>query len=324
MSVVSKATRHTLADTTEFGCDLLSCLSERPHIIAPKYFYDANGSRLFEEICNLPEYYPTRSELSILDHHRDHMAALIGPRSEIIEFGAGSLLKARLLLDALEAPIGFVAVDISGEHLAAACNTLRRDYPTLAVEAVIADFSDPGQLALQCSVQRRPIGFFPGSTIGNFSPPQACRFLCAAARLLAGGGLLIGIDLVKDPAVLHAAYNDTSGITATFNRNLLVRANRELGCNFSTNDFQHYAFYNPQQQRIEMHLVSAALQEISLNDRRFRFAEGESIHTENSYKYTVDGFRTLASACGFKPIADWCDADDLFSVHWLESTCSQR
>lgn len=324
MPAVSQSARHALAATPEFGRDLLTCLSEQPHTIAPKYFYDATGSRLFDRICGLPEYYPTRTELSIFRQHLEHMAALIGPRAEVIEFGAGSLLKARLLLDALEAPFGFVAIDISGEHLTAACSALRRDYPALEIEAVVADFTHPEQLPLRRSSRSRRVGFFPGSTIGNFSPHQACRFLCAAARLLKGGGLLIGVDLVKDPALLHAAYNDTAGVTAAFNRNLLLRANRELGCDFRTEDFQHYAFYHPLRQRIEMHLVSATTQEISLGGRCFRFAAGESIHTEDSYKYTVDGFHALATACGFRPIATWCDADNLFSIHWLESTCPQE
>lgn len=321
MSAISHAAGHPLAEVSEFGRDLLSCLSEQPHTISPKYFYDANGSRLFDRICDLPEYYPTRTELSIFRHHLDHMAALIGPRAEVIEFGAGSLLKARLLLDALEAPLGFVAIDISGDHLATACNALRSDFPALEIEAVVADFTHPEQLPLPSSKRSRRVGFFPGSTIGNFSPQQACRFLWEAARLLGGGGLLIGVDLVKDPAVLHAAYNDTAGITAAFNRNVLVRANRELGCNFRSEGFLHYAFYQPVRQRIEMHLLSATTQEISLDGRCFPFAPGESIHTENSYKYTVDGFRRLATACSFRPMATWCDADDLFSIHWLESTC---
>lgn len=318
-AVLNPHTTSCTAETTEFGRDLLTCLGENPHTISPKYFYDACGSQLFDRICELPEYYVTRTELAIFRRHISAMAALIGPEAEVIEFGAGSLLKARLLLDVLEAPHSFVAVDISGEHLNAACRDLRRSYPALAVEAVVADFTHPETLPLGQSAHGRRIGFFPGSTIGNFSPPQTCRFLVAAARLLRGGGLLIGVDLVKDPALLHAAYNDAAGVTAAFNRNLLVRANRELGCNFNIDGFRHYAFYHPGRQRIEMHLVSAEAQQIALDGRRFRLAPGESIHTESSQKYTVDGFRSLAATCGFVPRATWCDEQNLFSIHWLES-----
>lgn len=318
-AVLDQSTIACAAETSEFGRDMLACLGENPHAISPKYFYDAQGSKLFDRICELPEYYVTRTELAIFRRHIGEMAALIGPEAEVIEFGAGSLLKARLLLDVLEAPHGFVAIDISGEHLNAACRDLQRSYPALAVEAVVADFTHPETLPLGHSSPGRRVGFFPGSTIGNFSPVQATRFLVAAARLLRGGGLLIGVDLVKDPALLHAAYNDTAGVTAAFNRNLLVRANRELGCNFAIDGFRHYAFYRPELQRIEMHLISAETQQISLDGRCFRFAPGESIHTENSQKYTVDGFRALATACGFLPRASWCDEHGLFSIHWLES-----
>lgn len=320
MSAAIQRAAPCFAEASEFGRDLLACLSEKPHAIAPKYFYDAHGSRLFDHICELPEYYVTRTELSIFRRHIRDMAALIGPGAEVVEFGAGSLRKARLLLDALEAPHRFVAIDISGEHLSAACSELCRSYPALKVEAMVADFNELETLPLWRSGHSRRVGFFPGSTIGNFSPEQACRFLLAAARLLRGGGLLIGVDLVKDPALLHAAYNDAAGVTAAFNRNLLVRANRELGCDFQVDAFRHYAFYHPGRQRIEMHLVSTEAQRISLDGRCFRFASGESIHTESSQKYTVDGFRALAASCGFRPCATWCDPDRLFSIHWLEST----
>jgi dimethylhistidine N-methyltransferase len=308
-----------LAETSDFGQEMLACLADKPHAISPKYFYDAHGSQLFDRICELPEYYVTRTELAIFRRHICEMATLIGPGAEVIEFGAGSLLKARLLLDVLETPRGFVAIDISGEHLNAACADLRRSYPGLTVTPVVADFTHPETLPLWRSGAGRRVGFFPGSTIGNFSMPQAMRFLVAASRLLRGGGLLIGVDLVKDPALLHAAYNDAAGVTAAFNRNLLVRANRELDCDFRIDAFRHYAFYHPVRQRIEMHLVSASAQQISLYGRRFALAPGESIHTESSQKFTVDGFRSLAAACGFLPRATWCDDAGLFSLHWLES-----
>ncbi|HET7776207.1 MAG TPA: L-histidine N(alpha)-methyltransferase [Azospira sp.] len=304
--------------TAEFGRDLRACLAQRPHAIAPKYFYDAAGSRLFDLICDLPEYYLTRSEFSILRRDVGAMAALMGAGAEIIEFGAGSLLKARLLLDALEAPRRFVAVDISGEHLSASMAVLSPSYPALELVPLVADFTHPESLPLGPAAGRR-VGFCPGSTIGNFTPEQARRFLGAAARLLKGGGLLIGTDLIKDPAMLHAAYNDGAGVTAAFNRNLLLRANRELGCNFRVEAFQHYAFYNPERQRMEMHLINTRAQQILLGGQYFPLAPGESIHTENSHKYTVEGFQALAATCGFLPRAAWCDAHGLFSLHWLES-----
>ncbi|HEY6897447.1 MAG TPA: L-histidine N(alpha)-methyltransferase [Rhodocyclaceae bacterium] len=301
---------------SEFGRDMLDCLAYHPHRIAPKYFYDAAGSQLFDRICELPEYYLTRTELALYAAHGAEMAALIGPAAEVIEFGAGSLKKVRLLLQALQAPRRFVAVDISGAHLQSAAAELRRDYPELAVDILVADFSDIAALPLGAGDGRR-IGFFPGSTIGNFSPPQARRFLSAAARLLAGGGLLIGVDLIKAPHLLNQAYNDAAGVTAAFNRNLLARANRELGCDFDLAGFRHHAFYNPGRQRIEMHLMCAAPQQVSLYGQGFRLHEGDSIHTEDSYKYSIEGFQALAADCGFAPEAVWCDPQQLFSVHWL-------
>lgn len=308
-------------EATAFEHDLIRCLAERPHTIAPKYFYDAAGSCLFEQICELPEYYLTRTELAIFRRQVGEMAAMIGPAAEIVEFGAGSLQKIRLLLDALDAPRRLTAVDISGEHLAQSVTLLRHDYPTLDVLPLVADFSHPERLLLppRDAAVGRPVGFFPGSTLGNFAPDEACRFLKAAARLLAGGGLLIGIDLVKDPGVLHAAYNDAAGVTAAFNRNLLRHANQAAGSDFDPELFAHYAFYNPPQQRIEMHLISRRRQQVSVAGRRFELAAGESIHTENSYKYTLEGFSGMARACGFAPRAVWCDAAGLFSVHWLEA-----
>ncbi len=306
-------------ESSEFAHDLLACLESHPHSISPKYFYDVAGSRLFERICELPEYYLTRTELAIFDRDVSAMAALIGREADIVEFGAGSLIKARLLLDALESPRRFVAIDISGEHLERSAVALRRRFPSLDVVPIVADFTKIETLPLTRNSGRRRVGFFPGSTIGNFTPGQAQDFLTSAARLLVGGGLLIGVDLVKDPSLLHAAYNDAEGVTAAFNRNLLTRANRELGSDFREECFHHHAFYHAQLQRIEMHLVSACAQEVSLCGRRFALAEGETIHTESSQKYTIAGFHTLAMNCGFNPSATWCDDRRLFSVHWLEA-----
>lgn len=313
-------------DSDSFAGDLIRCLAQRPHTIAPKYFYDAAGSRLFEQICELPEYYLTRTELAIFRRHVGEMAAMIGSAAEIVEFGAGSLQKVRLLLDALDAPRRLTAVDISGDHLEESAALLRRDYPALDVLPLVADFTHPERLSLPrrdpADAIGRPVGFFPGSTLGNFAPDEACRFLKAAARLLAGGGLLLGVDLVKDPLLLHAAYNDAAGVTAAFNRNLLQHANRAAGSDFDPELFAHYAFYNPPLQRIEMHLISRRRQQVSVAGRRFELSAGESMHTENSYKYTLEGLAAMARACGFAPRAVWCDAAGLFSVHWLEASAA--
>jgi dimethylhistidine N-methyltransferase len=303
---------------SDFGGDLLAALATTPHAISPKYFYDAEGSRLFDRICELPEYYPTRTELGILERSVGQMAALAGPRAEIVEFGAGSLRKVRLLLQAFDAPARYLPIDISGEHLRDSAAILRNEFAGLDVQPVIADYSRDVHLPAPLGAGRR-IGFFPGSTLGNFTPDEAVEFLQRAAALLPGGGLLLGADLVKDPHVLHAAYNDAQGVTAAFNLNLLVRANRELGANFVPAQFAHYAFYNAPLQRIEMHLVSRVRQAVTVCGERFTLQEGESIHTENSYKFTIDGLRALAQRAGFRPGPVWTDAERLFSVHWLHA-----
>jgi dimethylhistidine N-methyltransferase len=295
---------------------MLSALGQRPRHIAPKFFYDAAGSALFDRICELPEYYPTRTELALLDRHASQIAALIGPQADIVEFGAGSATKIRLLLDALREPRRFSPVDISAEHLHAAAALLQRDYPHVEVHPIAADFMQPMALPPLAGAGRR-VGFFPGSSIGNFTPDEALAFLRQSARLLRGGGLLIGVDLVKDPALLHAAYNDAAGVTAAFNRNLLARANRELQADFVPEHFAHYAFYEPRAQRIEMHLVSRQAQRVQVCGESFAFDEGESLHTENSYKYSVDAFQALARQAGLLPHAVWCDPQRRFSLHWL-------
>jgi dimethylhistidine N-methyltransferase len=301
-----------------FGRDLLDALSRRPRSISPKYFYDAEGSRLFDRICELPEYYPTRTEIGILERSAGEMAALAGSGAEIVEFGAGSLRKVRLLLQAFEAPARYVPIDISGEHLRDSAAVLRAEFPGLDVQPVVADYTQSLVLP-PASGQGRRIGFFPGSTLGNFTPDEALAFLRSAAGALRGGALLLGADLVKDPHVLHAAYNDAQGVTAAFNLNLLARANRELGANFVLPQFAHYAFYNAPLQRIEMHLVSRVQQSVAFAGERFTFEEGEALHTENSCKFTIAGLRDLAQRAGFRPGPVWTDPDRLFSVHWLHA-----
>lgn len=298
--------------------DLMRGLAASPRSISPKYFYDAAGSALFDRICELPEYYPTRTERGILQREAAGIAAQIGPGAEIVEFGAGSCTKVRLLLDALERPARYVPIDISGEHLAASAAALRAHYPGLAVQPVVADYTRGLSLPAPAEAGRR-VGFFPGSTLGNFTPEEALAFLRMAAGVLRGGGLLLGADLVKAPDVLHAAYNDAQGVTAAFNLNLLARANRELGARFELAQFDHSAFYNAPQQRVEMHLVSRRRQKIALGGECFEFAEGDTLHTENSYKFTVDGLRALAARAGFHPGAVWTDPQRLFSLHWLHA-----
>jgi len=302
----------------EFAHDLMRALARQPRSISPKYFYDEEGSRLFDLICELPEYYPTRTELRILQDNIGEIAALMGSGAEIVEFGAGSLRKVRLLLEAMDRPARYVPIDISADHLANCAAELKCEYPKLAIAPLAADYTKPFLLPASAGHARR-IGFFPGSTIGNFTPEEALHFLQGAARVLRGGALLLGADLVKDPAVLHAAYNDAQGVTAAFNLNLLVRANRELGTRFVPGQFAHSAFYNAPLQRIEMHLVSRKRQKVALGGECYEFEEGEALHTENSYKFTIEGLRALAVRAGFRPGPAWTDSERLFSVHWLHA-----
>lgn len=312
----------TRAQESPFGRDLLAGLSKTPRSIAPKYFYDAAGSALFDRICDLPEYYPTRTELHILERHARDIAEQLGPRADIIEFGAGSLAKIRILLEAFserDAPQRYFPIDISAKHLEDAARKLRAEYRWLNVRPVAADYMKEEQLSALDAATGRRVGFFPGSTIGNFDADETMAFLKLAARLLEGGGLLVGVDLVKDPQTLHRAYNDGRGVTAAFNLNLLRRANAELGCNFDLRGFAHYAFYDPVKRRVEMHLVSRRSQTVRVAGQDFRFEEGESLHTESSHKFTIEGFRGLAASAGFRPGPVWTDDAKLFSVHWLES-----
>lgn len=301
----------------EFQRDLQAALAGPSHAISPKYFYDAEGSRLFDRICDLPEYYPTRTERAILSARAADIGQAVGRGTEVVEFGAGSCEKVRLLLDAMQ-PRRYLPIDISTEHLVQAAQDLRRAFPWLDVEPVAGDYTRAMDLPPPAAGVRR-VGFFPGSTIGNFTPAEALQFLRSAAQLLRGGGLLLGADLVKDPAVLHRAYSDSQDVTAAFNLNLLVRANRELGADFDIRAWWHSAFYNAAHQRIEMHLVSRRAQRVHVGGRAFDVAEGFALHTENSYKFTIDGLRALARQAGFRPGPVWTDEQQLFSVHWLQA-----
>lgn len=311
-----------LAPTVESFADaVVHGLSRGPKSLPATFFYDAEGSRLFDRITELPEYYPTRTEVGILRDHGAEMAALLGPGVQLVELGSGSSVKVRLLLDRLAKPAGYVGVDISREHLRDACDRLAADYPGLEVLALCADYvtQDVPVPPPSMGLPRRRVAFFPGSTIGNLVPEEAERFLARWRPELAGGGMLVGVDLKKDKAVLDAAYDDAAGVTAAFNLNLLARINRELDGGFDLSAFRHHAFYDPTKGRVEMHLVSTRDQIVPAAGRRFAFQAGEGIHTENSCKYTVPEFQALAARAGYRPARVWTDAGRLFSVHWLEA-----
>lgn len=283
-----------------------------------KYFYDARGSALFEAICELPEYYPTRTELEILERHAAAMAARLGGRCLLVEYGSGSSRKTRLLLDQLRDPAGYVPIDISRAALADSARALRAAYPGLEVLPVCADYTTELDLPQPRKPAARRGVYFPGSTIGNFTPPQAQRFLAHMARIAGpGGGLLIGVDLRKDRATLERAYDDAAGVTAAFNLNLLARINRELGGGFALDRFEHRALYDERAGRVEMHLVSTAAQTVHVGGRAFRFERGETIHTENSYKYDLPGFAALATGAGLAIREVWTDPARRFSVQYL-------
>jgi dimethylhistidine N-methyltransferase len=302
--------------TTDLEQEVLEGLCRQPRRLSPKLFYDRRGSELFEAITETPEYYPTRTELALLEQHADEMAELLGRNALLIELGSGSSRKIRLLLDAL-CPAAYMPVDISRDFLIDAASELAADFPELEVHATCADYSAGLELPWRPKGMPRA-AFFPGSSIGNFEPVQARQLLEHVAHALGQGGhLLIGVDLQKHPDILNAAYNDAEGLTAKFNLNLLARINHELGANFKLDNFHHQAFYNAGEGRVEMHLISGKVQWVRVAGAELQFATGEGIHTENSYKYTIDGFQRLAAAAGFEPVKVWTDSDDLFSVHCL-------
>src|SRR5258706_783406 len=297
--------------TSAFGRDVMDDLSQHPKRLSPKYFYDATGSELFEQITLLPEYYPTRSELSILRDRSRAISAIVPDGAALVEFGAGATTKVRLLLNEC-AFRAYVPVDISGDFLKAQADALRKDFPALDVYPVAADFTAP--FALPDAVRAMPkVGFFPGSTLGNFEPHEACAFLRSARAILGDGAqMIIGVDREKDDRVLYDAYNDAAGVTARFNLNVLVRINRELGGNFDISAFTHRAIYNRERHRIEMHLISKKAQTVRLLGRSFSFRPGESIHTENTYKYSVERFAALARGSGWTVRESWTDPNRMF------------
>lgn len=302
-----------------FREDVLKGLSQSQKSIPSRWLYDAEGSRLFDEITELPEYYPTRTELEILRAHAAEMAGMIGPDAVLVEYGAGSLLKVRLLLDALESPVAFVPVDISASHLEAAADELKADYPDLLIKPIASDFmaSNLGEGLPQSS--GRAAGFFPGSTIGNLSNDDIHHFLSMArADLGDDAAFVIGLDQPKSPDILLPAYDDARGVTAAFNKNLLVRINRELGADFDVEAFTHEARWNASASRIEMHLKSRKAQTVTIAGTRFGFEAGETIHTENSRKVALVDFEAMAGQAGWKLSCHWTDEQGLFAVMLLE------
>ncbi|WP_299260589.1 L-histidine N(alpha)-methyltransferase [uncultured Kushneria sp.] len=292
-------------------------LTDSPRWISPKHFYDHRGSELFDRICQQPEYYPTRTEEAILEQSVDAIAACVGRDIDLIELGSGASHKIRLLLDALR-PHHYVGVDISRDFLLESTQRLANDYPWLSVHALCADFTAPFSLP-ELEGDAHPVVFFPGSSIGNFTPREAMALLERVHdQLPPGGGLLIGVDRIKDRDRLEAAYNDAAGVTREFNLNLIHRLRDELGAEVSPDDFEHLAFYNEAASRIEMHLVSQRDQTFSLDGQTITLTAGEHIHTENSWKYSREGFEKLAGHAGFQTRAHWCDEEELFDVHYFE------
>jgi dimethylhistidine N-methyltransferase len=302
----------TVETADSFAADVLEGLTAKPKRLSPKYFYDLTGSALFERITQVPEYYPTRCEIALLRQHAPAIASLFPQNCALVEFGAGSSRKVRILLGAAATIEAYVPVDISGDFLQNEAVLLRRDFPRLAVHPVVADFTK--SFVMPAPVANLPrVGFFPGSTIGNFEPHEAAKFLRHAANMLGEGAVLvIGVDLIKDTKILCPAYNDAEGVTAKFNLNLLARINRELGANFDLSSFEHHACYNGERKRIEMHLASTKRQKVKVNGKAISFRAGETIHTENSYKYTVESFAALARGTGWSPLQSW--SDGMFGV----------
>lgn len=308
-------------DDSDFLAEVVEGLSKTPKQISPKFFYDQRGSELFDAICEQPEYYPTRTEISILQTKAHHIAELIGSECVLVELGSGASEKVRLLFDALK-PAAYMGVDISKEFLLRATQNLAKDYPWLDVHAVCTDFSSELQLPKDCHHQRlgqQLVAFFPGSSIGNFEPEAAMALLKRIAHAVGKGGkLLVGVDLKKDKAILDAAYNDDAGITAEFNLNLLQRMQDELDAELDADAFSHHAFYNAEQSRVEMHLVSDCEQTIEIQDNIFELKQNETIHTENSHKYSIAEFSQLAQRAGFEAEQVWTDDNALFSVQLLK------
>ncbi len=304
--------------SSDFLSEVIAGLSSHPRTLPCKYFYDAIGAALFQKICELPEYYITRTETAILRFHAHEMAQRIGARCELIGLGTGAGTKTRILLEELEAPAVYMPVDISREQLQGSTALFREIFPDLEILPVCADYLEPLELPSPSHKPARKVVYFPGSTIGNFEPDAAMEFLRRIANYCGtGGGLLIGADLQKNPDILERAYNDSSDVTAQFNLNLLARANRELGANFDLKQWRHHAIYNSSEGRIEIYIVSEIDQTVRIQDRQFDFHAGEKITTEYSYKHTPEGFTELARNAGFDFVQMWTDDARLFGVFYF-------
>ena len=300
-----------------FQNEVIKGLYGSPRTLSPKFFYNEKGSQLFDEICETNEYYPTKTEISILEQNVAEIAEHLGDECLLIEPGSGSSQKVRVMLEAIN-PKAYMPMDISKDYLCSAAGDVAAEYPWLEVHAACVDYTSPFPLP-SCHEGARKVAFFPGSSIGNFDPEHAVLFLENLANVLGeNGGLLIGVDLKKDPDILNAAYNDNAGVTAAFNQNLLTRISNELEADIDVDNFRHHAFYNEKLGRIEMHLVSNEEHTVSINGHDFKFKKDESIHTESSYKYTVDEFQALARKAGFNSVNVWTDENSLFSVHYFE------
>lgn len=320
MSRTQRADSHALGSAflQEFRVDVLNGLSAAAKELPCKYFYDEAGSRLFDRITELPEYYLTRTELAIMERGVRDMAACLGPRCLLFEYGTGTGIKTLRLLDHMAEPAVFVPIDLAEEHLRRSARRLAARFPQLQIVPVCADFTQSMAVPDLNGASGRRVVYFPGSTIGNFTPAEAIQLLRQTAQLVGtGGGLLLGADLKKDPRVIDAAYNDSQGITAAFNLNLLTRINRELGADFQRDQFWHHAFYHPGPGRVEMHLVSRRDQEVCLGGNKISFAEGESIRTEYSHKYSLTNLHDLAAAAGFAVQRVWTDERHYFAVAYL-------
>lgn len=298
--------------------EVLEGLHKHQKTLPSKYFYDNRGSELFEQICNLEEYYLTRKELSVMKENMDKITDKLGEDVQLIELGSGSSLKTRLLLDHLKNLHSYVPVDISEEFLANEADNLRREYPNLQIEPVAADYTRPFDLPDSItSGNRKKVAYFPGSTIGNFTKVQASQFIGLIKKLVGeDGGLLIGFDLIKDRNTLIAAYDDAEGVTAAFNKNILHHLNRELDSNFNPDKFNHRAIFNEEKSRVEMHLVSLEKQQVRIDDQIIAFEKGETIHTENSHKYSLESFRELTVPY-FENVTTWTDSDQMFTIQYL-------
>ena len=316
-SRTSIKTKRLSSENNVFFDEVTCGLNQQQKTLPCKYFYDEKGSKLFEDICSLPEYYVTRTELALLENIKDELAIMIGKNATIIEPGAGAGIKIRTLLQALNSPELYVPLDISRDFLFYSAEVIQKKFPDIDIMPIQGDFTNPVKWLGKKESSNR-IVFFPGSTIGNFKNNQAVSFLSNMHQLIGeNGAMIIGVDLLKEQTILESAYDDAEGVTAAFNKNLLSRINHELNADFNLNLFEHEAFLNHQKSRIEMHLVSTKNQTVNINGEKFIFSANETIHTENSHKYSIESFLKLASQAKLKKVKTWSDENNYFSIHYL-------